>query len=102
MPAGANTASTDGDWQSFPSDERSSGRNRISKMIIDATEPTKKAGFPEVCLPKSDVLLRSRRTGNATALISLGYQTAKSLKAHPAHYLTRRGFYEKRSCAANL
>jgi len=37
-------------------DERNSGRNRTSKMIIDATEPTKRAGFPEVCLPKSDVL----------------------------------------------
>jgi len=43
---------------SLPPDERSSGRNRISKMIIDATEPTKKAGFPEICLPKSDVLAR--------------------------------------------
>ena len=43
---------------SLPPDERSSGRNRTSKMIIDATEPTKKAGFPEICLPKSDVLAR--------------------------------------------
>lgn len=40
----------------LPPEERSSGRNRISKMIIDATEPAKKAGFPEVCLPKGDVL----------------------------------------------
>ena len=39
----------------MPPEERVSGKNRMSKMIIDATEPVKKAGFPEVCLPKSDV-----------------------------------------------
>lgn len=41
---------------SLPSEERSSGRNRISKMIIDATEPAEKADFPEACLPKEDIL----------------------------------------------
>lgn len=43
---------------SLPPEERSSGRNRMSKIIIDATEPAKKVGFPETCLPKSDVRAR--------------------------------------------
>jgi 4-hydroxy-3-polyprenylbenzoate decarboxylase len=41
---------------SLPPEERRTGKNRISKMIIDATEPVKKDGFPEVCLPKRDIL----------------------------------------------
>lgn len=41
---------------SLPPEERSSGKNRMSKMIIDATEPAKKINFPEVCMPKPDVL----------------------------------------------
>ncbi len=40
----------------LPLEERNSGRNRTSKMIIDATEPVKKAGFPDVCLPEPAIL----------------------------------------------
>ncbi len=42
----------------LPPEERISGRNRASKMIIDATEPVKKAGFPDVCLPEPEILAR--------------------------------------------
>ena len=43
---------------SLPPEERSSGKNRMSKMIIDATEPAKKLEFPDVCMPKLDVLAK--------------------------------------------
>ncbi|MBI4523243.1 MAG: UbiD family decarboxylase [Deltaproteobacteria bacterium] len=41
---------------SLPPAERTSGRNRISKMIIDATEPFKKGDFPATCMPEANVL----------------------------------------------
>jgi 4-hydroxy-3-polyprenylbenzoate decarboxylase len=40
--------------------ERRSGGYRVSKMILDATEPVN-LPFPEVCLPKLDVLDRIRK-----------------------------------------
>lgn len=42
---------------SMPEEERLSGTNRMSKMIIDATKPDK-GSFAEECLPKRDVMER--------------------------------------------
>ncbi len=48
----------------FP-EERVSGRNRTSKMIIDATEPVKRVGFPEVCVPEPEILAQVEAKKNA-------------------------------------